>query len=364
MNYVLIKHPLYARHHARRCVSYERKSGRSCPQEAYKTIEGYETHSKMQAQMNNCKGSKKFTFTCKREFGKTVEEVALEHWNIGRIWRCITEGASKKSFPEKEIIQEAQRRESMTGSGRKTRVSVWLEQGLLETWRNKVGLRVSQVLCAWEKVWPGTSSRDLPCAPRSQHSRWGPRPFAPARQSFPSSCPFPEAFFPSYPGDRSHRCALTLAFSSSSWKTLPSPETHHSWVRTAQRGLNVAEQSPSSPFPGRRAAPQAARQAGKASSWCWAAQTESEGLKTTNPRMHGESVGPWPRGPLGNVVRQTFESAGGRVFRGPAFLKRFFSPRAQSSWNMLVFLETVVNDIIACGLQRRNLRPSLDSNST
>lgn len=51
-----------------------------------------------------------------------------------------------KSFREKEIIEKAQRRESMTGSGRKARVLVWLEQGLLRTRRNKVRLGASPTL--------------------------------------------------------------------------------------------------------------------------------------------------------------------------------------------------------------------------
>lgn len=73
-------------------------------------------HTKMKAQ-KYC-SSKKFPFICKRDFERSVEEVALEHLNIGRILKCVIEGAEKKASPAKEITQEAQRRESMTGSGR------------------------------------------------------------------------------------------------------------------------------------------------------------------------------------------------------------------------------------------------------
>lgn len=45
--------------------------------------------------------------------------MALEYLNIGRIGRCVIEGAGKKSFPAKEMIQDAQRRESMTSYGEK-----------------------------------------------------------------------------------------------------------------------------------------------------------------------------------------------------------------------------------------------------
>ena len=45
----------------------------------------------------------------------------LDYLNIGRIGRCEIEGAGKKSFPAKEMIQEAQRRESMTSYGRKAK---------------------------------------------------------------------------------------------------------------------------------------------------------------------------------------------------------------------------------------------------
>lgn len=87
----------------------------------------------MKAQKKYYRSSKKFPFICKRDFERPVEEVAPEHLSIGRILKCVIEGAEKKSFPAKEITQEAQRRESMTGSGKEARVPVWLEQGLLKT---------------------------------------------------------------------------------------------------------------------------------------------------------------------------------------------------------------------------------------
>lgn len=56
----------------------------------------------------------------------------------------------------------------MTGSGRKARVLVWLEQGLLKTRRNKVRLGASQMLC--HGTWPAL--------PRTNTTLWGPSPFA------------------------------------------------------------------------------------------------------------------------------------------------------------------------------------------
>lgn len=41
--------------------------------------------------------------------------------------------------------------------------------------------------------------------PGAHTTHCGPRPFAPADQSFPGSCPFPEAFPPPGPGGRGHR---------------------------------------------------------------------------------------------------------------------------------------------------------------
>lgn len=76
------------------------------------------------------------------------------------------------------------------------------------------------------------------------------------------------------------------------------------------------------PFSGSpRCTPTTARQAGKASSSYWAALAH-ESSRTTNPRMHGASVNPGTRSLLGNVVRQTSESASGRVFRAWASRKR------------------------------------------
>lgn len=87
----------------------------------------------MKVQKQHYRSLKKFPFICKRDFERSVEEVALEHLSISRILICVIEGTEKKSFPAKKITQEAQRRESMTASGREARVPVWLEQRLLKT---------------------------------------------------------------------------------------------------------------------------------------------------------------------------------------------------------------------------------------
>lgn len=108
-------------------------------------------------------------------------------------------------------------------------------------------------------------------------------PPLPLGRAFQPHAPSLRRSSPPRPGGRGHCRALTLALCASSWESLPPPETYHSSVRTAQRGLNVAEQPPSFPFPGRQAARPAARQAGKTSSWCWGAPADNEARELPIP---------------------------------------------------------------------------------
>lgn len=160
---------------------------------------------------------------------------------------------------------------------------------------------------------PGvTTSRKLPCAPRNQHSPWGPRPSAPPRQSFPTSCPFPEAFFPASPRRQGPlpcphpRPLCKLVGIASTARDLPLFSSNRP---TRPQRRRTAAIFPVSWSPG--CSP------GRAASWedeflvlgCAGGQ---RGQRTTNPRVHGARAGPGPPGPLGNVVLETLESAGGR----------------------------------------------------
>lgn len=56
----------------------------------------------MKVQKQHYRSLKKFPFICKRDFERSVEEVALEHLSISRILICVIEGTEKKSFPAKK----------------------------------------------------------------------------------------------------------------------------------------------------------------------------------------------------------------------------------------------------------------------
>lgn len=82
-------------------LSYKRKSGRSCPKEGYRTIEGLRHLPRWRLRWSTIGIQRSFLSFAKGDLERSVEEVALEHLSIGRIWRCVIEGA-KKSFPAKE----------------------------------------------------------------------------------------------------------------------------------------------------------------------------------------------------------------------------------------------------------------------
>lgn len=223
-------------------LSYEKKSGRSCPKEDYRTIEGMRHLPRGRLRWNIIGIQGSFLSFAKADLERSLEEVALEHLSIGRIWRCVIEDA-EKSFPAKEIIQEAQRRESMTDSGRKAKVPVWLQQGLLETWRNKLGWRESQVLRAHGQRSGRNIVQRLGLCPQEPTLRPGARaPSLQPARGLRARASTLKRSSPPRPGGRGHRRAPTLALSASSWGPPPSLGTHHS----ESEPPNAASTSPSS----------------------------------------------------------------------------------------------------------------------
>jgi hypothetical protein len=108
--------------------------------------------------------------------------------------------------------------------------------------KNKTGLEVSQVLFPWAKVWAHNIMQGRGLCPGSQHFPWGPRPFTTARQNFPSSCPFPEAFFPASSRRQRPQPLPHSRLFARSWEPPPPPGTHH----PEPEPPNAASTSPSS----------------------------------------------------------------------------------------------------------------------
>lgn len=78
-------------------LNHKRKLVRSCPKKkkkSYRTIEGMWHLPRWRRLRWSIIGiQRSFLSFAKEDLERSVEEVALEHLSIGRIWRCVIEGA-------------------------------------------------------------------------------------------------------------------------------------------------------------------------------------------------------------------------------------------------------------------------------
>lgn len=224
----------------------------------------------------------------------------------------------------------------MTSYGRKARVSVWLEQGAYSKHeRNKIGLRDITGAVRMGKGLTRNIVRDLPYPRRSQHSL-GPAPLRSCRIGLSKLVPFPYGVLPlPRPRDRVDRCAPHSRLLCGLVKPLPSPETH----TLEPKPPNAASTSPSSRHLSRfLVAGLLPRPRGKPGRRFLVPGSTGQQRRAENCPECTARAPVRTRGPLGNVVRQTFESVGGRVVHRSDFHQKVFSLRAQPSQNMLVFL--------------------------